>query len=304
MSYVRDLTIEPYKGIKRSDTKYIPTGFSCDYLTDDLMSRKLSIITGQAEEGKSVIVHRIMLNAIDKGHRVLLVDGEYHQEELIRELYLKIVGNDRTLYNTTTPNKVTIKEPKKHIQEMIERWHKDKLYIISKNECDFKKFEDIYDAIVDAVVKYKIDLIVLDNMMSLVESTQAERNAAQADFVKNIIQINRKHNCHSMIVNHPKKQAQRGIELDIFDMSGTSDMPNLIDNGFIVRRNFDPADDEPDGWLYLKKNKLNGKHAEIKLVYDDESRTYLESDGNNIYALRLNWRNEGKQGTICDDAPF
>lgn len=304
MKYIRDLTLEPYKGIKRDDTKYIPTGFSSDYLTDDLMSRKCTIITGQSEEGKSVIVHRIVLNAINEGYKVLVVDGEYYQEELIRELYLKVIGNDRSLYNLEKPNKVYIKEPKDHIIALLQRWHEHKIYFLSKNECDFKDFEQMFEVIVDAVKTFGIDLIVLDNMMSLVSSTQAERNAAQADFVKNIIRLDRAYNCHGVIVNHPKKQLQRGAEIDIFEMSGTSDMPNMVDNIYIVQRNFDPSDEEPDGWLHLKKNKLNGKHSTMPLVFDEETRNYLEYANGTMQTMKLDWRGEGKQGTICDDAPF
>jgi len=307
MKYVRDLTIEPYKGIDRGDTKYIPLGFSSDKLTDDLMSRKLTIITGQSEEGKSVIVHRAVLTAVNERHKVLVVDGEYYQEELIRELYLKVIGDDPKLYNLKKPNKVYLKEPKKHIQEMLSAWHKDKIYIISKNECDFNNFEEMFKVVSEAVKHYNIDLVVFDNMMSLVSSTQAERNAAQADFVKNIIRLNRTNNVHSIIVNHPRKQTERGIKLNMFDMSGTSDMPNMADNVFIVQRVFHPTEEEPDGFLHLDKNKLNGKHKIIPLIFDEETRNYLEYDNGEKVRMNLNWQNEGKQtklGTKCDDAPF
>lgn len=306
MKYVRNITDDPYKEIAKDDTKYIPTGFSTDYLTDDLMSRKATIITSQSEEGKSVIAHRILLNAIDKGFRVLLVDGEYYEEELIRELYLKIVGNDKALYNSTKPNKVWIKEPKKHIKSMIEQWHHNKLYIFSKQKHKFESFEKMFYWIEEAVKENKIDLIILDNMMSLVSSSQAERNSAQADFIKNIIRLDREYNCHGLIINHAKKQPQRGIELDIFDMSGTSDMANSVDNVYVVWRNFDNDGDEPDGWLALKKNKFNGKHKTMPLLFDEESRTYLELEMGTPVKLALNWRNEGKQQTQwkSTDRPF
>lgn len=298
MRYVRDLTIEPYKGIKADDTKYIPTGFSSDDLTDCLMSRKLSFIFGQSEEGKTVIAHRIALNAIDNNFKVLIVDGEYYQEELIRELYLKIIGNNKALCDFVRPNRITYSEPKQHIMSMLQEWHKNKIYILSKNECDFNNFEEMFNVIVDAVKKYSIDYVVLDNMMSLVQSTQAERNSAQADFVKNIIMLNRRYNCHSSIVNHPRKQSERGSELDIFDMSGTSDMPNMADIVFIVQRIFDKSEDEFDGYLHLKKNKLNGKHSKMPLIYQESTRTYLEYKNNVLIDLKLDWQREGKQRSV------
>jgi len=127
---------------------------------------------------------------------------------------------------------------------------------------------------------------------------QSERNAAQADFVKNIIRLDRTHNCHGVIVNHPKKQMQRGAEIDIFDMSGTSDMPNMADNVFIVQRVFDPTDEEPDGYLHLKKNKLNGKHSKMPLIFADETRNYLEYLNGEQVPMQLDWQNEGKQSGL------
>ena len=307
MSYVRNLERNPYQRIKQGDTKFIPTGFSADYLTNDLMSRKLTFITSQSEEGKSLVLHRILLNAIDKGYKVLLVDGEYYQEELINELYLKIIGNDKTLYDLIKVNKLFIKEPKNHILKLIQAWHKEKLYILSKNQCNFKNLDELYTTVEKEVNDYKIDLVGYDNMMALVSSTQSERNAAQADFVKAVIKMNQNSNIHSIIINHARHQHERGIELDIFSMSGTTDMPNMADNIYTLQRNFDPNDDEPDGWLYLKKNKLNGKHNKMALIFNDCNRMYNEIDKNgNQVQLTLNWRNEGTQEnwTTTDDAPF
>jgi len=299
MNYTRNLEKFPYRGISSGNTKYIPTGFSSDFLTNDLMSRKLTFITSQAEEGKTLILHRIYLNAIDKGYRVLAVDGEYYQEELIHELYLKIIGNDEKYYDKIKINKLWIKEPKKHILEMIQEWHKNKLFIISKNDCDFNNLDELYKEVEKSVDENKIDLIGYDNMMALVTSTQSERNAKQADFVKAIIRMNQIKNTHSIIVNHARKQSERGIEIDIFDMSGTSDMPNMADNVYTLRRNFNPGEDEPDGWLYLKKNKLNGRHKEMQLVFNHKNRMYNEIDffGNQTQ-LSLNWRGKGEQVKI------
>jgi len=296
MNYTRDLEKNPYQGVDYGGTKYIPTGFSSDYLTNDLMSRKLTFITSQAEEGKTLIAHRIILNGIDRGKRVLLVDGEYYQEELIHELYLKIIGNDDRLYDKKKVNKLWIKEPKEHILKMIQAWHKEKLYVISKNECDFKNIDELYAEVEKQVVLHDIDLVCYDNMMVIVTSSQAERNAKQADFVKAIIRMNQRKNVHSVIVNHARQQSERGIELDIFSMSGTSDMANMADNVYTLRRNFEPLEGEPDGWLYLKKNKLNGRHKEMQLIFNHENRMYNELDefGNQIQ-LSLNWQGKGEQ---------
>jgi len=316
MNYLRDLSINPFKGVVKSGIKFIPTGFSFDKDINCLMSGKLTFVTGQSEEGKSVVVHRVMLNAIDKGYRVLLVDGEHDQDELINNLYIKVIGNNKAHYKSEKFGVAYVKSPTDYAKEKLAEWHKDKLYIFSKYLCDVDNLESLYDLIEESVKKYKIDLVIADNMMSLVSSTQSERNSAQSRFVKRTISMNRNNNCHTVIVNHPKKQerGERGIELDIFDMSGTSDMGNLADNVLIVRRNFakekeredypkaDPSGldkaSEPDGWIYLKKNRFSGKHGKALLQYDFETKNYIEVIDGFANTVKYNWQKEGKQNKL------
>lgn len=297
-NYFRDLTKNGYKRISSGHFKFIPTGFQgIDFATNDLMSRKCTIITGRSEEGKSIIVHRIILNAIDKGLKVLIVDGEYDQEELINELYLKVIGNNSKYYDTIRMNKLEVKEPKPHILDMLRQWHKDKLYIISKNKMDDGvDFNSLFDIIESTVEGKGIDLVVLDNMMSLVDSAQSELNANQKRFVQRVIRMNRNKDCHSVIVNHLRKpKGDRSDEPSVIEMSGTMDMFNLVDNVMLVVRNWVKKEPwEPDGWLKLEKNKLNGKHASIELLYDHETRNYLEVKGDQAIAVNLNWKG-GKQ---------
>ena len=316
MNYLRDLTKEPYKGISTKGAKFIPTGFSLDDDINCLMGGKLTFITGQSEEGKSVVVHRIMLNAIEKGFKVLLVDGEHDQEELIHKLYLKIIGNSKEHYTVKKFGRQYVKEPTDYAKQKLLKWINGNAFIFSKYLCDVNDLDQVYDLIEKHVKELGVDLVILDNMMSLVTSTQSERNSAQANFVKRTISMNRNNNCHSIIVNHPKKQekGQRGIEMDMFDMSGTSDMPNLADNVLIVRRNFAKEDErrdypkskpedltkynEPDGWIYLKKNRLNGRHAKVLLQYDHETQNYNELIDGYANVVEYNWNDNGLQGGL------
>lgn len=314
MMGIRNVTKEPYKGIQAAGLKFIPTGFEAiDNAINEMYSRKATIITGQSEEGKSAVAHRIGLNAIAKGYRILIVDGEYYQEELISILYQRVIGNDKRFLKPVKLNRVYVNDPSDYAHAKIREWHKNKLYIYSKNDGPVQSLDEMYKIIEDGVIENKIDLVLLDNMMSLVSSTQAERNSVQADFIKKINAMNKKHNCHSLIVAHPRQQQKRGIELDIFDISGTTDIPNSVDNVLIVRRNFDKEEEidrmiyynqnpensdrynEPDGWLYLKKNKRFGKHAVVDLKYDFVSQNYYEMTKDGIIELDYNWNDQGKQ---------
>ena len=77
-----------YKRLDNSNSKYIPTGIvSFDNMTNDLPTKKVSMITGVPKEGKSTFLHRVCLNAIDKGYKVMIIDGEHDRDDLINKLY-------------------------------------------------------------------------------------------------------------------------------------------------------------------------------------------------------------------------
>jgi len=320
MSALRNLGAEPYKAISIGDTKFIPTGIdSSDNITNDLMSRTITVITGQTEEGKSVIVHRTALNAIDKGYRVLIVDGEHNQDFLINKLYKMVIGNNESYFEYKKFNKHKIKEPKPHILEMLQAWHGDKLWILSKKQLnnDIKKNYVTLLAYVDKIVKTnKIDLIIYDNMMSLVSSAAAEKNEAQSEFIKAVIDMNEKHNSHSIVVTHIRKGTyDRGEDVSIYNINGTSDIPGLADNIMIVRRNFKKShvkkDDndigEPDGWLGLRKVRANSIHKDIPLYYDKETDSLCEIRNGSYIVKVYNWKKEGDQlewEQMMEPAPF
>jgi len=307
MSALRNLGAEPYRAISIGDTKFIPTGIdSSDSITNDLMSRTITVITGQTEEGKSVIIHRTALNAIDKGYRVLIVDGEHNQDFLINKLYKMVIGSNVDYFDYKTFNKLKIKEPKPHILEMLQAWHGDKLWILSKKQLnnEIKKNYVTLLAYIDKIVKAnKIDLIVYDNMMSLVSSSAAEKNESQSEFIKAVIDMNEKYNAHSIVVTHIRKGTyERGEDVGIYNINGTSDIPGLADNIMIIRRNFkkhqgqkDGDIGEPDGWLGLRKVRANSTHKDIPLYYDKETDSLCEIKNGSYVVKVYNWQKKGEQ---------
>lgn len=317
MSALRNLGAEPYQPISVGDTKFIPLGIDeSDNITNDLMSRTITVITGQTEEGKSIIVHRAALNAIDKGYRVLIVDGEHNQDFLINKLYKMVIGGNVKYYDYKKFNKHYIKEPKPHILEMLQAWHGDKLWILSKKELsnDIKTNFITLLSYIDKIVKSnKIDLIIYDNMMSLVISSAAEKNESQSEFIKAVIDMNEKYNSHSIVVTHIKKGLyERGDDVSIYNINGTSDIPGLADNIMIIRRNFKKhigAEDisEPDGWLGLRKVRANSVHKDIPLYFDKETGSLCEIKNGSYVVKIYNWKGVGEQSQweeMTEQNPF
>ena len=306
---IRSLKQTKYKGINTKSYKFIPVGYST--LSDsinDLMSGTVMVVTGRPSEGKSTFVHTILLNAIDKKFKVLLVDGEHPQEVLLSNLFRKAIGSEHGMYDKKKFNKLDVYEAKPHVQDMLNEWIQD-LHICSKYENDLSNFDDVFKLFESYVKEHDIDFIVADNLMSLIDSTQAEMNARQSKFMKKCSSLAKATNIPIVIVAHPNGTAMKGKKIDYYQISGTSDIANLAE--VVVQIIKDPTNDNgeklADGMIAILKNRYGEKYDDIMLVFDQETHALCEQDGDTYSTIRYNWRNEGKQqqwNKVDDSAPF
>ena len=71
--------------------------------------------------------------------------------------------------------------------------------------------------------------IVLDNLMSLVDSTQAELFATQSKFMSACCSLAKKYNVVVLLVAHPNGTLTPDTKMDYYQISGNKDIPNLAD---------------------------------------------------------------------------
>ena len=292
---LRDLIKNPYSGLTNKNVKFIPTGIDgIDDELNDLESRRTTLVTGRPGEGKSTFVDRVGLNAIDKGFRLLLVDGEHDQDVLINNLYKKVIGNEQGAFNLVKYNKKYLKEPKKEVQTLLNKWHEDKLFIFSKGDSEIKNLTALFKSIIDIVKTKKIDLIILDNLMSLIDAGSETMNALQSEFMKATHYLAINENCHVIIVAHPNKTAHKGESIDYFQVSGTADLANLADNIIQIRRNF-KEEDSADAYIEIHKNRGYGTFKESPLYYDKETSSLYEIVNGQATSRKFNWKEISKK---------
>jgi len=261
------------------------------------MSGRVSVVAGCPNDGKTTIVHRMGLNAIDYGFKTLFVDGEHMQEDIINRLYQKVIGTNKQLFDLVKYNKKWVKEPKYHILEQLEEWHKDKMYILSKNMLDITSLTSLFNLIETYVKQLGIDLIILDNLMSLVDDGDENLNRQQSLFMKKTTALAKNNNCHIVLVAHPNKTVTRGEEFDYYQIAGNSDIPNLADNVFCTWRDFDAT--EVSGHLAIKKNRDYGQLKKLDLFYQQEISSLLELDIDGTpHCKQIDWMNRGNQGCL------
>lgn len=306
---IRSMKDKKYKGINEKDYKFIPIGFT--KLSDsinDLMSGNVMVVTGRPAEGKSTFVHTVLLNAIDKGHKVLLIDGEHPQEILLNNLFRQVIGDEQGMFTKAKFNKLDIYKAKPHIQDMLDEWIKD-LHICSKYENDLSNFDEVFKMFEKYVIDYKIDFIIADNLMSLIDSTQSEMNANQSKFMKKCSSLAKATNIPIIICAHPNGTAAKGKKMDYYQISGTSDIANLAE--VVVQIIKEPTNNDgvliADGMIGILKNRYGESSDDILLAFDKETHSLCEMKFDGSYdTISYNWKKEGKQEGFkpTDNSPF
>lgn len=308
MSSERDIRLlgsVPYQYVTKMGTRFIPIGSpSLAKRMNDFPTARATVVTGFPKDGKSTWLHQQALNAIDKGYKVLIIDGEHTQETLISDLYTKIIGHTPSAYVATPFNKRTVFEPKPQVLKMLTEWHKDNLIILSKylSNVKFDNLDELFSLTKSVISTYDIDLIIWDNLMTLVEGTSAEKFDNQGRFMKRVTDLLKATNTHGILVAHPNKNLRPGDDMTLYDVLGSSDIVNLTDYLIQVKKNHSKeCDSDPDGWVRLILNRPYGETIDIPMRFDTENRCLYEcSISGEPIRYELNWRGSHEQRELAE----
>ena len=95
-------------------------------------------------------------------------------------------------------------------------------------------FDKIKQRLERGIREKKADLCVIDNLAILyLAAGNYDKYEAQTNFVKDLLSIAKRANCHIIFVAHPRK-AEGFLRLD--DIAGSGNLANLVDNALIVHR--------------------------------------------------------------------
>lgn len=310
----RDLEKNPYKGLSARTGKYIPTGLSTiDYGLNDLAPGATTLITGRSNGGKSTFVKQIIANAIDKDNKVYLMSGEGDPEVFLNELYQCVVGRSKEYYNTVKINKRYRKEPKKDILAKLKKWHYKKLTMFNKGDSKLKTIEELISMLEMEIKINNYNLIIIDNLMSILSVQASEKYEQQADFMQRLCDLARAYNTHIILVLHPNKTYKKGEDMDFEQISGTSDLYNKADNIITVIREYDEdkVSQGINGKIKVLKNRYFADLPSIETFFDKETGLLLErGEDGSILAYNFNWNGnqkpiQGYQEVLSDpDCPF
>lgn len=267
----RDLDTDPYRGLHNETGRFIPTGIpSLDEAMNDLAPGRTTLVVGRAGGGKTTLIRQIIANAIGEGARVYLVNGEGDPELFLNALYCCVIGKDQSMYCRYKVNKRWHKEPTKEALKALQQWHRGKLTMFNKGDSKLKTLDQLFKVIEDEVKFKGHDLIVLDNLMSLLTATAAEKLEQQGEFMQRCCDLAKVYRCHFIIVAHPNKTYAKGQDMDFEQISGSSDLYNKADNVIAVIRYYG-EDRKFDGKLQLLKNRYYRELETVDLRYDADT---------------------------------
>jgi len=305
----RDLDIDPYRGLTKETGMFIPTGLpSVDNEINDLAPGRVTVLTGRSSSGKTTIVKQIIANAIGCGAKVYLVNGENDPEYFLNDLYSCIMGGNEEYYTLIQINKKTHKEPKPDILKALQKWHEGKLVMFNKGESRLKTLDQLFKVIEDEVKFRGHNLVVLDNMMSLLSASAVEKNELQGEFVQKCCDLAKIYRCHIILVVHPNKTYQNETDMQMEQVSGSSDIYNKADNFIAVVRYY-KDDRKFDGKLLLLKNRIYGTLAVCDLKFDPKTRLLLEDREGFLMRYKFNFNprevnGKSREARGCANKPW
>ena len=270
------------EAINLSELPKIKTGIrNLDRVCGGLLMGHITLLSGKRGEGKSTLMSQFVAQAIDQGNAVFVYSGELPNYHFKSWLDLQIAGNKniQTRTNEYGDNEYYLLP---NTVEKINEWYYDKAYIFDNSSVTDDEYEGLLKVMVDAICRYDVKLVCIDNLMTAMEcDANTDLYRQQSTFVKNLEKLAQQYDVAIVLVAHPKKTQG---DFDNDTVSGSSDITNAV--SFVLNYQRAKDDESCDSKLMITKNRMNGKlltgDNSIKLYYSEKSKRILSNELENI----------------------
>lgn len=279
VKYVKRLaTVE---AVNLRDLPKIRTGIrSLDRVCGGLLRGHVVLLSGKRGEGKSTFMSQLVAEAIEQDNAVFVYSGELPNYHFKNWLDLQIAGANHIC---TTRNEYNDEEYylTDGCVKKINAWYYDKAFIFDNSAVSDDEYEGLIKVMVDAICRYDIKLVCIDNLMTAMDGDpNTDIYRQQSTFVKKLEKLAQQYDVAIILVAHPKKS---NAAFNNDTVSGSSDITNAVSFVF----NYQRADDgdECDSYLMVTKNRMNGKlmagDKAIPLYYSEKSKR-ISADPNDV----------------------
>lgn len=211
--------------------EYIQTGITeLDKSLGGLKKGLVTCVSGLRGSGKSSLLSQVLLHGtLIGGARAAMFSGELTSRTAADWLFRQAAGSAVEKISKFDTKYYVPANVKEYIAQKVA----DKIFIYNNDYGN--KYETVIGEMCRVVETQKVDLILLDNLMSLdINSLDSkDKYRSQSLFVERLETFAKKANIHIIFVAHPRK-AQGFLRLD--DISGSGDIANRVDNALIIHR--------------------------------------------------------------------
>ena len=275
VKYVKRLaTVE---AVNLRDLPKIKTGIRpLDRVCGGLLRGHVVLLSGKRGEGKSTFMSQLVAEAIEQDNAVFVYSGELPNYHFKNWLDLQIAGANHicTVRNEYNDEEYYLTDG---CVKKINAWYYDKAFIFDNSAVSDDEFEGLIKVMVDAICRYDIKLVCIDNLMTAMDSDpNTDIYRQQSAFVKNLEKLAQQYDVAIILVAHPKKT---NVAFDNDTVSGSSDITNAV--SFVFNYQRAAENDECDSYLMITKNRMNGKlltgDNAIPLYYSEKSKRISEN---------------------------
>jgi len=245
----------------------------------------LTIISGQPGAGKSSLLTQLMCNAIDNGIRSWLFSGEL-PNGVEKSWFNYIFAGPRNIEDAISRKGNPYKKISSATIGAINTTYKGQWYIY-RDDYD-NTLDGLIESMTDAVRKYGVRCLILDNFMCIDTEQTEEELRSQTITIKRLIEFAKKYQAAVVLVCHPRKM-DASTNVGIYDIAGTSNIVNLAHRTIGLRRITDEERDNSarfserrqrllkyDVIATIIKDRMFGRqNIDEGLYYDSLSRRFF-----------------------------
>lgn len=240
----------------------------------------LTVLSGRPGSGKTSIIDQAIARTIDSGSPVFLFSKEMPERMSANWFNTIIAGRRNMVEKTSREGKRYYVIPQK-IQKKMQSFYKSKLFIYRDDEPN--DVDSVLKSAEECVRKFGCKLIVLDNLMMIdLNCSESDKNTAQTNLINALIKFAAKFNVAVVLIAHPRKTQDTNSDIEMYDISGTSNIINLAMRSIGLRRvSKKEKNDHKSKWgkydvvLTVIKDRLLGKaDFQMGLWYDIVSRRF------------------------------
>lgn len=238
----------------------ITTGiYELDKVIRGFAMGQLVILTGKRGDGKSTFMSQLVADALDQKRSVFVYSGELADFHFKRWLDFQLAGSKNIVESESVYGDMNYSISEETVKK-INGWYRDRAFIYDNNYMvDGSEFETLPDTIERVILKYNVQMICIDNLMTAMERVTEQSNLylAQSNFVGKLKAIAMKYSVVIILVAHPRKSREDGSQDDNDLVAGSADITNKADIVLKYSR-CDPEKYDCDSLIKVTKNRMIG----------------------------------------------